>query len=326
MESKVSHITLPFWEVLMNILVTSVGTATSVNLIKYFRRGKHKVVGTDINEYGYTAGSLLVDCYYQISLAHEESFIFEIIEIIKREDIDVLIPVNDVEVYMISEHKRDILCTTLVPDAKTITEIRDKYVCSQRMTQLGIPVPRIISSTDTSCKKILRDRIGVGSRGILVIDRNESVPEYDISDKFLQEYIAGNEYTIDVLANRKGKPVYVVPRKRLEVKSGVATKVKIVKEEKLISYAKMILDYYVLPGFSNIQFIKDENERFWFLEINCRFSGCGAATLATSSNYLCCFEKIVMNEPVSYKLNADTRWNSIVTRYYEEVVYENSIH
>ena len=43
------------------ILITSVGTATAVNLIKYFHKLGDYIVGTDINAYGYTAGSMLVD-------------------------------------------------------------------------------------------------------------------------------------------------------------------------------------------------------------------------------------------------------------------------
>ena len=50
----------------MNVLITSVGTATSVNLIKELKKRNHYIVGVDINDYGYTAGSLMVDNYIKV--------------------------------------------------------------------------------------------------------------------------------------------------------------------------------------------------------------------------------------------------------------------
>lgn len=56
----------------MRILITSVGTATSVNLIRYFQRDGDYIVGADINDFGFTAGSILSNVYYKVSLAKNE--------------------------------------------------------------------------------------------------------------------------------------------------------------------------------------------------------------------------------------------------------------
>lgn len=308
----------------MRILITSAGTATSVNLIRYFHKMKDYVVSADINQYGYTAGSMMSDKYYQVALAADERYIQQILDIIKEEGIDVFIPVNDIEVYKVAVNIDKIPCKCLIPDSSTIELLRDKWICSNKMQELGIPVPEILTKQDV-VKRILRDRIGVGSKGIRILTESEGTPAYNTEEKFVQKFIQGEEYTIDVLSDCSGQPLYVVPRKRIEVKSGVATKVKIERNEKLIGYVKEILRHVTLPGFSNIQFIQDDKGECWFVEVNYRFAGCGAATLAVCEDYLLQFKRILSGAKVQEPLNKDVRWGAIVTRYYEEIVYEDSI-
>lgn len=308
----------------MRILITSVGTATSVNLIKEFKKKGDYVVGVDINPIGYTAGSCLADKFYQIVLAVDDGYLPMLSEIIVNEKIDVLIPINDIEIYVVSQNIDKISCKCIIPDVKTIETVRDKYICSSKMKEIGIQVPEILSSSRND-KLILRDRLGVGSKGIEVIPKGKRIPEYSMKEKFLQRFVEGEEYTVDILADQNGKPVYIIPRKRLEVKSGVATKVSIENDTTLVNYVELILNNVKLPGFSNIQFIKDVNGNYWFVEINYRFSGCGAATIAVCKNYIDDYKKIVDGKVYFSKINENVRWNTVVTRYYEECVYENSI-
>ena len=308
----------------MRILITSVGTATSVNLIKEFRKKGDYVIGVDINPLGYTAGSCLSDKFYQIAEAVDDNYLPMLSEIIANEKIDVLIPINDIEIYKVSQNIDKISCKCVIPDAETIEMVRDKYICNYKMKEIGIQVPEI-SPSSRDDKLILRDRIGVGSKGIEIIPIGKIVPEYNIEEKFLQRFVEGEEYTVDILADQNGKPLYIIPRKRLEVKSGVATKVSIENDSILVNYIKVILDSVKLPGFSNIQFIKDGKGNYWFVEINYRFSGCGAATIAVCKNYIDDFKKIVDGRVDFRKINENVKWNTIVTRYYEECVYENNI-
>ena len=308
----------------MRILITSVGTSTSVNLIKAFKKKGDYVVGVDINPLGYTAGSCLSDKFYQIVLAVDDNYLSMLSEIVVNEKIDVLIPINDIEIYIISQNIDMISCKCIIPDAEIIEMARDKYICSLKMKEIGIQVPEILSSSRDE-KLILRDRIGVGSKGIEIIPKGKLIPEYSMQEKFLQRFVEGEEYTVDILADQSGKPVYIIPRKRLEVKSGVATKVGIENDSILVNYVELILNNVKLPGFSNIQFIKDVKGNYWFVEINYRFSGCGAATIAVCENYIDDYKKIVDGRFDFRKINENVRWNTVVTRYYEECVYENSI-
>lgn len=309
----------------MKILISSVGTATSVNLIKYFKKLNDYIIGTDINPMGYTAGSMMVDKFFTVPYAVDENYISSIVEIIRNNDIELFIPVNDTEVYIVSKEIDQIPCKCIVPDTATIDLLRDKFECSQRMIKSGIDVPSILDCDDMGLVRILRDKVGVGSSGISFFERGIGIKSYDKTTQFIQEKVSGEEYTVDVLSDCDGKPLYIIPRKRIEVKSGVATKVLVDDEKGIIDRVKIILETIKLPGFSNIQFIKDRVGKYWFIEINYRFSGCGAATLATCPGYLDVFKDIVLGKEINTELNHDVRWNSIVTRYYEEFVYNADI-
>lgn len=299
----------------MNILITSVGTATGVGLIKALKKtGRARVLGADTNPYGYTAGSMLADGYFQVPAADAPDYLDRLEEIAKKESVDYLVPVHDLEIERIGESSRSFfnqIC--LVPPVRAIQRTRDKLACSLFVEQLGIPIPKILNA-GAPVKKILRDRAGVGSRGIWIYEKGEKPAVKE--GQFLQEYTEGEEYTVDVLSDREGRVLYAVPRIRLEVKAGVATKVKIEQNEELARLVGQILGACPIPGFSNVQFIKKEG-RYYFIEINCRFSGCGAATLYAAPKAADLFLDVLEGRETAPL--TEIGWETVVTRYYEEV-------
>ena len=224
--------------------------------------------------------------------------------------------------FKVAENINDIPCKCIVPDFETISKIRDKYICSTSLVDI-IDVPKILEEDDINTDRILRDRLGVGSKGITFIDKGTAAPSYNKDDSFLQETVQGKEYTVDLLCDSMGHPIYIIPRLRIEVKGGVATKVKIVKDEELIAQVKKILEVYKLPGFSNIQFIKGHDGKYYFIEINYRFSGCGIGSILSSPNYIEHFKAVSFGGIYNGDINLDTKFNLIITRYYEEMVYED---
>ena len=304
----------------MKVLITSVGLDVAVNLIRYFKKAGDTVIGADINPYGYTAGSVLADEYEQTTFALAPDYIDKMASLIERKGIDIFIPVNDLDVYQVSKNIDRIPCKCIVPPVNVIAMVRDKLVCSKKIHELGLNVPDFLGKDDDT-NRVLRDRISAGSKGIKYFSKGAMVPVYDPEISFLQRDIKGQEYTVDVLADEDGKPYYIVRRIRLKVRSGTATKVQIENDESLISDVRKLLENIKLPGFSNIQFIKDEKGVNWFIEINYRFSGGGATTLAVCPEVLEAFKAICKGRKPIQEFNEGVKWGSVVARYYEETVY-----
>lgn len=312
----------------MILCITSVGTATSIGLIKYIRKYDKniRIIGTDINEYGYTAGSMLVDKFYRVSLAKHRLFFNEILDIIEIEKTDVIIPINDNEIEVFSRNYSRLSKKTkcLVPKVNVIKLVRDKLSCTLKMEDIGLKCPkRIDINSEKKC--IIRDRIGVGSKNVKILN-NENFLGSILENQFIQEFISGIEYTVDVLCDEMGKPLYIIPRQRLEVKAGVATKVKFIKDMELIRSVENVLRIIKLPGFSNFQFIVDEEGNQYFIEINPRFGGCSSSSLLAAPGMFNSFMRILsgdINNDIDLNENLkDVKWNSVVTRFYEEVIYE----
>lgn len=302
----------------MKIMITSVGTATSVNLIKYFSRlADIKIVGVDINAYGFTAGSTMVDSFYPVPYATDETYLSRIKEIAEIESVDCLIPINDLEVKVFA-NEETLPFTCVLPSTSVVKETMNKKICTRIVNEIGCAVPLTVACEE-KVKRIVRDIHGVGSRGIAIYEADDVIEAYNSNKQFIQQYIPGQEYTVDVLSDRQGTPIYIIPRKRIEVKAGVATKVFIENNEKLIALTRKICNRFSIPGFSNVQFIESNGE-YYFIEINCRFSGCGGASALACPDLLDDFTKIIKGEEIVTGFNQNIKWNSIVTRYYEEVI------
>lgn len=315
----------------MKALVTSAGTGSGLALIQWMRRsprGIH-VVAADINPYGQTAGSLLADEFYRAPFGDEDAFVPYIVELATDEDIDLIVPINDSEVEALASCLSELPegCVCLVPTPEVVSLVRDKARMTERAAALGVSCPERL---DPACgqKRIVRDVFGLGSRGIRIVDGamdEDLVRRVDSGEAFVQEVVEGAEYTVDVLCDRKGDPVYVVPRERVEVKSGVCTKGRITNNARLIDCARVIAADLRIPGFSNIQFIVDKDDAPRFIEVNPRFGAGSACTLKAAPRMFERFLDIVQNgwESEGADINEDSIcWGAFVTRYYSEVLYE----
>ena len=110
----------------------------------------------------------------------------------------------------------------------------------------------------------------------------------------------------------------------MEIKAGIATKTRIENNGVLIDAVKSIVKELKLPGFSNTQFIVDQNGAAYFIETNPRIGGFTSASLLAAEKMFPAYLKLLKGETVSQELNEDVRWDLIVTRYYEEVCYDGA--
>ena len=312
-----------------NVLITSIGTSTSINLYKLLK--DYYIIGVDVNPFGYTAGSTMVDKYFQVPYATDPSYVNCLKNIVANNSIDVLIPVSDTEIKALVQEKDKFPCRIVGPTSEFVSMFDDKYKSSLLFQRYGYEIGSIIRGQQNLLryeKIIKRKKFGVGSNGVEIL-KSGDVPismiseDYGVKDFFLQEYVDGEEYTVDIACDDCGKPYLIIPRKRLEVKAGVATKVEIVNDIKLIELVKDICANFRMPYFSNIQFIK-RCDKYYFIELNYRFGGMSIASVKASYNYVYqTLKSILETEKIEKKfLNSfPIKWGAIITRYFEEVMY-----
>jgi carbamoyl-phosphate synthase large subunit len=318
----------------LKVLITSVGSNTSICVIKGLRRQTNYdvyIVGTDINNREDIAGSFLCDSFYKVPLATDATnYLRAIKKILSIEAIDLLVPINDTEVEIISKNKEAFDKSTflLVSPQETIETCNDKLKTYFFFKKANIPTvctyapkkksPSEIKKAGLSYPLIAKPQKGLGSKSVYEItDEKDYVALVRrIEEPIIQEKAKGTEYTIDVFCEN-GILISAVPRRRIEARAGISYKGETVKDETLINYAAKISKELKIVGPANIQCFKSE-ESVKFIEINPRFSGGLILSIAAGINSPLFALKMALGEKLAPV--ADFKIKRMC-RYLEEVFY-----
>lgn len=313
----------------MNILITQVSKMGALCWIKCLKRItgiKIFIYGTDINPKGFSAGSLLVDEFINIPFSPlSKKYTTTIFNLCRKLKIDLLLTAldNEIKSFLDSDYEFNRYMYNM--DYNCFSTFFNKYNATLKMKELGITVPRIINNPFGEKKVIIRDKTSMGSRGIYIIDleKEKYIENRFQHNRFMQEYISGDEYTVDVLTNKSCEPILIVPRKRIEIRQGISFICQIVKDNEMIDICKKIYSTYKIPGITNVQFIKNKSG-IHFIELNPRIGGTSIATVIAGFNFTELFlshyykNKSVKNLDYYQDLIA---WNSIISRDYNEYIH-----
>lgn len=282
-----------------NILFTSIGRR--VSLVQHHRKVfsdlglKGKLVGADML---FSAPAIhVVDGKYRVCRVTDEDYIPQLLDICEKEDIDLLIPLIDTELVVLAENKerfKEVGITALVSDPDVIRITMDKYDTHKFLTERGFDVPKVINLNealdrdDIEYPLLMKPARGSASIGVTKIESREDLIFFKdrIPDPILQEYLDGDEYTLDVLVDFDGKVRCVVPRKRLEVRAGEVSKGMTVKDERIIMTGKRVVE--ALKGSLGpitVQGFLTSDGKFKITEINPRFGGGHPLTIAAGADY-----------------------------------------
>lgn len=129
---------------------------------------------------------------------------------------------------------------------------------------------------------IVKPRTGSGSRGISLVPSEKALAAMTRSPDYLvQEYLPGEEYSIDVLADRGGHVISSVPRVRAKVDSGVSVAGRTVHDPQLEAFGVAVAQAVGLTYIANVQCRRDSGGRPALLEVNPRAPGTLPLTVAS---------------------------------------------
>mgnify|MGYP000851934423 CR=1 FL=1 len=268
----------------MNVLVEGIGSMVFGTQIPYYNELNWDIIGIDITNKSF--GLYKVQKAYIVP-KYSNCNCFNVIEkIIKDERIDVVFPTVNEGLIAWSQKKQEYYdkygTIVMLSDEKIIKTCVDKWETYKFFCSNDIPTPK----TSLEMKyDLLKPRIGRGSQGIYFkSDIKDKINTINSNDYISQDFIQGEEYTIDVLCDFDSKPVYIIPRKRLDIESGVSIKSVTVYDKIIIDYVKRIIEALKPIGIINIQCIKNENS-VYFIEINPRIAGGVSLSFASSDNW-----------------------------------------
>jgi carbamoyl-phosphate synthase large subunit len=146
---------------------------------------------------------------------------------------------------------------------------------------------------------VVKPRTGSGSRGVRIVERPADLDGVARDGTMIaQEYLPGEEYSLDVLALADGHVVAVVPRIRLKVDSGVSVAGRTVRDPELEAFGLRVAERIGLTTVANVQCRRDVLGRPSLLEVNPRFSGAMPLTVASGVNMPLLALSDVLGRPV----------------------------
>ena len=268
----------------MNILLTSVGRR--VELLKAFRESMRrsnltgKIITTDLKPNA--PASFLADTAELVPRIDDPNYIDRLLDICDRHQIDLLIPLIDTELHLLSQHEqrfRDLGVTVLISSAAVNDICYSKKRTGLFFQTIGVKTPKIYQLDEVEDRNfpvIIKPNQGSASVGVYQV-KNRTELNFFVSyveDPIIQELISGDEYTIDVLVNFQGKAISIVPRSRLETRAGETSKGTTAKNPALIAAAKYVVES--LPGAIGcvtVQCFLQPDGEIILIEINPRFGG-----------------------------------------------------
>lgn len=267
------------------VLVTAIGTVTATAVVKELKKtGIFSIIGADINNRNEIATSLDVDEYYKFPYSTSEEYVGFVLDFCRNHSIDYYFAVIDKEVVNLSKNRDAFsaigtkLCVVNYEFAK-VCHFKDAFGewIRENIPEIAIHEYKTIEEVkNASFPVFIKPNEGVASTGCKRINSYEELrtlkPEEIGKSILVQEFITGENITVDCIRNRKTGQKAVIPRKELLRNSnGCGIAVEIIHDDYLVSICNRIITELDLDGVANIEFFKTE-QGYKIIEINPRFS------------------------------------------------------
>lgn len=272
----------------VNICLSSAGRR--VALLEGFRDALR---GLGLTGYVYavdaclTAPALrLADASWQVPGCEAPEFLPAMLELCRREQIDLLIPTIDTELPVYAAHREQFAALgtrVAVSGPETVSVAADKLRTHAWLTEHGFPTVRQTTVADFLAHPeswefplIVKPRWGSAGKGVDRVASQEALrllPDLK-TDSIVQEVAPGREYTVNVLVSRSGRCLCATPHLRMEVRAGEVSKAVTVKHRGLMELARDMAE--ALPeafGAFNFQCFLRGDSDMKVIEINARFGG-----------------------------------------------------
>ncbi|HEY6534235.1 MAG TPA: ATP-grasp domain-containing protein [Candidatus Nitrosocosmicus sp.] len=305
-----------------NVLVPGASAPAGINTIKSLKLSnfKGKILSTDSNKL--SAGFYLSDYSEVIPEVENERYMDTLYKIIDKYEINILMPSSGYDIFPYSENKEKLIKYGAIPvisDRNVLEICRDKILTYEHLNKyFNLPFTTEKEDQIKDFPILAKPRFGKGSRDVIKINDYDELNFISkrYSNMIYQEYLPGDEYTIDVLLDMDSKPLISVPRIRLQTRGGISTKGQIILDRELIEESFKIAKFLKIIGPCCIQVKKDINNLFKLVEINPRLGGGTIFTTLAGAN----FPQMIVDMIEGKHINIPNISEITILRYFEEII------
>jgi carbamoyl-phosphate synthase large subunit len=286
------------------------------------------VLTTDINP-TLSSACQISDGYIKVPRVTDKKYLSVLKEYCKKENISIIVPTIDTELSILADAKEEFeqdgifiaISSKKICDTFYLKDTTEKFFIEH-----NLDTPREIKDIK-NCDYPIFAKLNNSSCSIgatIVYTPEQAFELAQDKNYIFQEYIQGDEYTVDVFIDKKGNVISIVPRLRIEVRAGEVNKAKTIKDKDIIQAIKELCKKLNgAYGCITIQLFKTKN-KIIFIEINPRFGGGYPLSYLSGANFAKYLIEDYLDENLEYR--EDWQDKLIMLRYDAEVLVDgNSI-
>lgn len=289
---------------MVNVLITNIGRrGYLVDFLKATESFKGRVYVSDCDE---TASGLYSACDKSFIMPKpvddEEYYVNKLISLCIKEKVNIIIPVIDPEIYILSKYKN------LFVENKILVLVSDKNVldiCYSKLNMnsflrgksfLALPTYRSVEEFQKALQRseiqfpvYIKPNWGSSSVNNHKVDSIKKLEALFLEDMVIQPFIDGIEYGIDIFNSHELEPVRVVIKKKILMRSGETDKAVTINNREILNLAKRLAVALNHLGPLDCDIIEKDG-CFYIIDLNPRFGGGYPATHMAGINF---FELII---------------------------------
>lgn len=271
-----------------SVLVTSIGSVAGDVVITNLKRIGYRVIGCNVYPKEWNAEGLLVDVFYRVPYANIEDKYVDVIEkICVDEGVQYILPLTDVEVDVLNNNRGrfdDLGVEICISSPQTIKIVRNKKVLADFIQKKCSDICVIPTYTvDEICNGIVEYPMiakpvnGRSSQGKIMITNDKEWDDFvrmpHDYEYIVQPFIGGSVVVVDIVRQPMRNETVVIAREELlRTQHGCGTTVRVFGDSKLEKICKELAEKLDIKGCVNFEFIKDIENKYYFMECNPRFS------------------------------------------------------
>lgn len=305
------------------ILVTGAGGAAGVTVIRALMAAGHRVVAADTDPLA--VGLRLAHAAQVIPRPADPQFATFLGKLAVAQGAQAIVSTVAEEMPHLWNH-RDLFdeahLATWISDRGVVQACIDKWLFYLAARSAGLPVPptNLGSAEGVPGPWIVKPRFGRGSRDVISVETPEDLAWVldHVPSPLVQSRLTGKEFTVDALVARDGSFAGGVPRWRLATRGGITTQGETFTNEALVGLVENVLRGLALRGAANVQGYVSHEGNIAFTELNPRFSGGLALSLAAGADFVGQYVNGLFGLPIDPE---KLRYRSGVRmlRYFDEV-------
>ena len=286
----------------VTVLVTAAGSAPALAFVRGLRAQRElpvELVGVD--GVAHSFGLFECDHRYTVPRVKDPAFLEAMVTICARHAVQVVAPILDFELDLFAAPATAArLGVRVISNSPgTVALARDKRAATAKVAAAGVAVPEVYEDAARArFPLVVKPTVGAGSIGVSIVRRAEELPAALAAagaSPLLQEFVDGDEFTVDLVVAPDGRVLAVAPRQRVEVRGGQSYKGRTVDDAEVADAARRAALALGMTGQGNVQLLRARTGGPpKFIEANPKFAAGMGLTIGAGLNLPLVYLKLAL--------------------------------